>query len=92
MEFIAEFYKSPYFFDSQVIQEFPPVYIEFNKIYRQSEEKFISVLNQVRNNEFDDEGSNYWKAVFILVLKNKDDGYIILTTHNEKQEIRMQQN
>ena len=53
---LSEFYNSPYFFDSIVIKEDPPVYIEFNKIYRQSEERFISLLNQVRNNELDEEG------------------------------------
>src|SRR4026207_902836 len=53
---LKDFYNSPYFFDSLVIKEELPVYIEFDKIYRQSEEKFISVLNQVRNNELDDEG------------------------------------
>jgi len=31
---LSEFYNSPYFFDGLVIKEEPPVYIEFNKIYR----------------------------------------------------------
>ncbi|HEU5165949.1 MAG TPA: AAA family ATPase [Chitinophagaceae bacterium] len=34
---LKDFYNSPYFFDSLVIKEEPPVYIEFDKIYRQSE-------------------------------------------------------
>jgi len=83
--FLREVYNSPYFFDSLVMKEEPPVYIEFDKIYRQSEERFINVLNQVRNNELDDEGRNILEKRFLPDFKRaKDDGYIILTTHNER--------
>jgi len=83
--FLKEVYNSPYFFDSLVIKEEPPVYIEFNKIYRQSEERFINVLNQVRNNELDDDGRSILEKRFLPDFKRtKDDGYIILTTHNER--------
>jgi len=82
---LKDFYNSPYFFDSLVIKEEQPVYIEFNKIYRQSEEKFISVLNQVRNNQLDDNGRNLLEKRFVPDFRRtKDDGYIILTTHNER--------
>ncbi len=82
---LKDFYNSPYFFDSLVIKEEPPVYIEFDKIYRQSEEKFINVLNQVRNNQLDDDGRNLLEKRFAPDFRRtKDDGYIILTTHNER--------
>jgi hypothetical protein len=83
--FLKEFYNSPYFFDSLVIKEESPIYIEFTKIYRQSEERFISVLNQVRNNELDDDGRKLLEKRFLPDFRRtKDDGYIILTTHNER--------
>jgi hypothetical protein len=82
---LKEFYKSPYFFDSHVIKEEPPLYIEFNKIYRQSEEKFINLLNKVRNNELDEEGGELLQSRFQTGFRSvKQEGYIILTTHNEK--------
>jgi len=82
---LKDFYNSPYFFDSLVIKEELPVYIEFNKIYRQSEEKFINVLNQVRNNQLDDDGRSLLEKRFVPDFRRtKDDGYIILTTHNER--------
>jgi len=82
---LKDFYNSPYFFDSLVIKEEPPVYIEFKKIYRQSDERFINVLNQVRNNELDDDGGKLLEKRFSADFKrSKDDGYIILTTHNER--------
>lgn len=81
---LSRFYSSPYFFDSRVIQEVSPVYIEFNKIYRQSEERFINVLNQVRNNELDEEGATILNERFIPGFRrSREDGYIVLTTHNE---------
>jgi len=83
--FLKDVYESPYFFDSLVIKEELPVYIEFDKIYRQSEEKFINVLNQVRNNQLDDEGRSLLEKRFVPDFRRtKDDGYIILTTHNER--------
>src|ERR1043165_2340436 len=52
---LSPFYNSVYFFDSQVMQQFPPVHIEFSKIYRQSDETFIRLLNEVRHNHLSDE-------------------------------------
>ena len=82
---LSEFYNSAYFFDSLVIKEEQPLYIEFDKIYRQSEEKFIRVLNQVRNNELDEDGLTILESCYNpSVRRKKDDGYILLTTHNEQ--------
>jgi len=82
---IKDYYNSPFFFDSIVIKEELPLYIEFNKIYRQSEEKFIRLLNQVRNNELEDDGRELLESRYQPVFRrSKNDGYIILTTHNEK--------
>lgn len=81
---LSEYYSSPYFFDSQVIQEDQPLYVEFTRIYRQSEDRFIRVLNQVRNNQLDEEGMEILESRFQSQFsRSKDDGYIILTTHNE---------
>jgi hypothetical protein len=82
---LKDFYNSPYFFDSLVIKEEPPLYIEFYKIYRQSEERFITLLNKVRNNELDEEGGELLQSRFRPGFRRtKQDGFIILTTHNEK--------
>lgn len=82
---LSEYYKGQYFFDSKVLEEDPPVYVEFNKIYRQRDEKFITVLNQVRNNELDEDGMNILDSRFQPTFRRKkQDGYIILTTHNLK--------
>lgn len=80
---LADYYASPYFFDSLVIREEPPVYIEFDKIYRQTDEQFIRVLNQVRNNRLDAEGKELLQQRVQPSFSRRDgDGYIVLTTHN----------
>lgn len=82
---LSGYYNGQYFFDSKVLQEEPPVYIEFNKIYRQSDEQFIGLLNQVRNNELDEDGYQVLESRFQPGFRrHKKDGYIILTTHNNR--------
>ncbi len=77
-------YSGPFFFDSQIIQQEMPLCIEFRKIYRQSDEAFINVLNQVRNNELDEDGRRILDSRFQSSFRrHSGDGYILLTTHNE---------
>jgi hypothetical protein len=84
---LSGYYPGPYFFDSKVLQQEPPVYIEFNKIYRQTEERFIRLLNQVRNNEMDEAAFEVLETRFKPgYRRSKNDGYIILTTHNRKAD------
>lgn len=87
--FLKEYYNSPFFFDSMVLKNESPVYIEFEKIFRQKEEKFITMLNQVRNNELDEDARSVFENLFTPDFnRQKDDGYIILTTHNEKARVK----
>lgn len=80
---ISNFYKSVYFFDSYVMQQFPPAYIEFNKIYRQSDSSFIEVLNEVRHNNLSEHGLNVLNDRYDPWFElSSNDGYIFLTTHN----------
>lgn len=86
-EVLRQFYRGKFFFHSHVLQQSPPLYIELDKIYRQTDEKFINVLNNLRNNII--------TADDLAVLNgfvNKDfdlknnPGYITLTTHNRKAD------
>ncbi|HVX26818.1 MAG TPA: helix-turn-helix domain-containing protein [Parafilimonas sp.] len=80
---LSQFYKSVYFFDSYIMQQFPPVHIEFKKIYRQSDSTFINVLNEVRHNNLSDEALQLLNSRYDPWFElNGNDGYIFLTTHN----------
>jgi hypothetical protein len=82
---LSTYYASPYFFESHAIREAPPVYIEFEKIYRQKDEVFISLLNQVRTNRLDEEGQAILETRYQPGFQRQPgDGYIVLTTHNER--------
>jgi len=84
---LSQYYQSPYFFHSQVVQQQQPVYIEFDKIFRQTNADFISVLNQVRNNCLTNEGLTLLQSRYNPVfVPAKDDTYITLTTHNYKAD------
>ncbi len=80
-------YRSHYFFDSRVMQQAPPVHIAFDKIYRQQDERFVNLLNQVRNNILDTEGSKLLEKLYQPHFQpSEDDEHIILTTHNNKAD------
>jgi len=86
-QILSQHYRSPYFFDSRVMETQPPAYVELNKIYRQSDQHFIDLLNQVRNNEMDESGMRILHSRYLPTFKSsKDAGYINLTTHNYKAD------
>ena len=84
---LKNYYKGKFFFHSQVVQQNPPLYIELDKIFRQTDDAFISVLNNLRNNQISKEDiavlNQYVQPNFDLKV-NK--GYITLTTHNAKAD------
>ncbi len=84
-QLLKDLYRSPFFFDSNVIQQSPPLYIELKKIYRQRDDTFIDILNNIRNNCCTETDlahlHQYYKPEFISLEK---ESYITLTTHNDK--------
>jgi tetratricopeptide (TPR) repeat protein len=49
-QLLQPFYPSSYFFNAKVWQLMPIVSIELRKVYRQSDERFIAILDRIRNN------------------------------------------
>lgn len=87
-ELLGKYYNSPFFFDAHVIRESYLVLLELRKMYRQSDNHFISLLNAVRNNEAGDEElaslNQHYDPGF---LPPNDEFYITLTTHNAKADL-----
>jgi hypothetical protein len=84
---LSAYYPSMYFFDSLAIREQMPVYIEFDKIFRQSNPEFIELLNEVRNNNISEKSFAILQSLYKPDFKiPKDDTYITLTTHNYKAD------
>ncbi len=84
---LKQYYNSIYFFDAQVLKQEKPVYIELDKIYRQTDATFINLLNNLRNNTVTQTDisllNTHYKPDFdIRSARN----IITLTTHNHKAD------
>ena len=84
---LSPYYASSYFFESRALKQCPPVYIELEKIYRQSDQEFIDLLNRLRNNQVtkaDTQKLNsYYQQNF---SPPPGEPYIRITTHNRKAD------
>ena len=82
---LEAFYESPFFFSSCVIRENPPVYIELKKNYRQKDQTFIDLLNNIRVNQVTDKDLNLLHSRYNpTFLPEKNSSYITLATHNNR--------
>jgi len=80
---MKEQYLSPFFFSAKVLEQNPPLHIELKRIYRQSDEQFISLLNNIRNNEMKDADFHLLSDRFIKITSSEPRRHCItLTTHN----------
>lgn len=80
---LKDHYQSPFFFDAHVLKETPPVCIELQKIYRQKDLQFISLLNRVRNNEVTTTDLEWINKRFNPDFKpSESEKYITLSSHN----------
>ncbi|GEC79090.1 helix-turn-helix domain-containing protein [Flavobacterium aquatile] len=84
---LRKYYKGKFFFHSHAILQNPPLYIELSKIFRQTDESFIDILNNLRNNKITQSNvtflNQFVKPNFDL---KENKGYITLTTHNNKAD------
>ncbi|WP_075603369.1 helix-turn-helix domain-containing protein [Saccharicrinis aurantiacus] len=80
---LSIYYKGVHFFNAQVLQQAPLLYIELDKIYRQSDAQFINLLNNLRDNIITNNDiellNQFYKPNY---QQTSDDGVILLTTHN----------
>src|ERR1700730_17098147 len=85
---LEEFYRSPFFFEAQVMQQAQPIYIELKKVYRQKDDVFINILNNIRDNCCSPEElehlHHYYRPAFSAPT---EDHFITLTTHNDKADM-----
>ena len=81
-------YPGPYFFNSHAFSTLKPEFIELEKIYRQSDENFIALLNSIRNNSIRSEELQKINTRYNPSFEPpKQHRYIYLTTTNKGAEI-----
>jgi len=82
-ELLKNQYDTAFFFSSKALKQSSYVSIELTQVFRQQDDRFISILNKVRDNILDSKSINElntrYKPDF---APNDDEGYITLCTHN----------
>ena len=59
---MAKYYDGPYFFHAKVMQQVQPVYVELDHVFRQRDEVFVGLLNEVRENRLTEQGRQLLNA------------------------------
>lgn len=86
-DLLKHIYKNGFFFSSQAYQQCEAITIELKHIYRQENPKFIEILNEIRNNTLSESAALELNKRYIPdFTPEPDEGYISLTTHNNKAE------
>ena len=95
-DLLRQYYPTPYFFGSHALAKTDYVTIELKQVYRQQDEKFLSILNAVRTGRPSQQVIDALNTRYIPTFApDPSDGYIRLTTHNnianEYNESQLQQ-
>ena len=81
---LSPYYRTPYFFGSNALQQIPYVTIELKHIYRQQDAAFIDLLGKIRTNQVDTAVMNALNARYVPDFEPpKNEDWIRLTTHNK---------
>ncbi len=83
---LKSYYRSPYFFDSLVWPQLNASEIELKTIYRQSDERFLSLLGHIRNRKMDEDDFELLRQRYNPAFKPTEKGYVLLSTHNYKAD------
>lgn len=83
-QLLQPYYASSYFFDAKVFQDYPLVSIELNKVYRQSDPAFISILDHIRTNQVSEKEIRYINTrVGTQIEKAEETFTITLSTRRD---------
>ncbi|NBN99256.1 MAG: hypothetical protein EBV19_08495, partial [Flavobacteriia bacterium] len=83
---LYEHYTSEFFFAAQVYQHIQPITIELNKVYRQQDKQFITLLNLIRTNSMESWDYESLAEKVQPEFRPEESGWITLTTHNKQAE------
>jgi len=84
---LKNYYKSMHFFEALALQKEEMVYIELDKIFRQQDENFIAILNNLRSNTTTERDISTLNSYYRSEKEIDTDNEIItITTHNYKAD------
>lgn len=89
---LKRYYNSMHFFEAQVLKQHGYAHIELDRIFRQQDDRFIGILNNLRNNRVTSADVEALNAHYRANIPASDSaGVITLTTHNYKADELNQQ-
>ena len=84
---LKEYYDTCFFFSSRALHRSSFKGIELTHIFRQSDQRFIDLLNKVRENRMDEATLQELNKRYIPGFNPEEkEGYITLTTHNYQSQ------
>lgn len=83
---LRPYYAGPYFFQARVFAQLQPVYIELDHVFRQTNQTFVEILNEVRSNSLSPDSLRLLNSRYMPAFDPDKSGehYITLSTHNHK--------
>ena len=79
---LKQYYDSPFFFDSYALKELPLITLELTTVYRQKDENFLEILNEIRDGAVGDIDFDTLNERYLPDFEPKDEPYVYLTSHN----------
>lgn len=85
--YMERVYPSPFFFHSKALQRMNYITIELQTIYRQQDQAFVHLLNNIRDNRFDEETLRQLNSRYSPKAgQDPEQQAIRLTTHNRQAD------
>lgn len=86
-EVLSAHYPTPYFFEAHAFRHKAPRYVRLNKVYRQSDEAYLALLNRLRFNKLTEDDLDWLDSRFQPHFTPTDgQAWITLSTHNWQTE------
>ncbi len=83
---LNQYYKSPFFFHAKALEDYPIITIELRKVYRQTDEKFLKILNAIRNGDVENIDFNELNSRYDPDFEAAEEAYVYLCSHNRQAD------
>ena len=79
---MKRYYASPFFFDAFALKETSLLTIELTKVFRQKDEVFLEILNEIRDGNLSSEHFEILNIRYEPDFEPKEEAYVYLCSHN----------
>lgn len=85
---MSRYYRTPHFFEAKALQQDGFVFVELDRIFRQRDDRFISLLNNLRNNVVTADDISELNKHYTDNPPSPESGedIVTITTHNYKAD------